>query len=177
MQGGGEGHGDPAFGLLSLSPAGKPETVEGSVWRPLGLPQRSPAHQAALAVGFLLCLPGDGHCFRAPGSLTVPCSVAGTSLAIPLYGNEGFLYFVPQFLSQASAPPVLLLFMCGCLSHFITHWLHPMLTGRAWARATINISLSIHMSHEPHGLLSASQDSASALIHASVLLFLTSFLM
>lgn len=89
---------------------------------------------------------GMGTASEHPAHSLCPAVLPGTSLAIPLYGNEGFLYFVPQFLSQASAPPVLLLFMCGCMSHFITHWLHPMLTGRAWARATINISFHSHVS-------------------------------
>lgn len=133
LRGGGERHGDPFFGVVSLSSvfhSGKPETGRkrafGSILAFLG---RSPADWAAEAAGFLLCLPSEGH---SPSSLAVPLQCGWDHSAHPS----------PMVMRRPlPRPPPHSASLCVVACHISLPAGSPMLTGRAWAWVTINISL------------------------------------
>lgn len=134
LRGGGERHGDPSFGVVSLSSvfhSGKPETGRKRAFDSiLAFLRRSPADWAAEAAGFLLCLPSEGH--------------SSSSLAVPLQcGWDHSAHPSPAVMRRPlpSPPPPFCFSLCVVACHISLPAGSPMLTGRAWAWVTINISL------------------------------------
>lgn len=92
--------------------------------------RRSPADWAAEAAGFLLCLPSEGH--------------SSSSLAVPLQcGWDHSAHPSPAVMRRPlpSPPPPFCFSLCVVACHISLPVGSPMLTGRAWAWVTINISL------------------------------------
>lgn len=95
-----------------------------------------PADWAAEAAGFLLCLPSDRHLQLTRCPPTVWLGSLCPSLS---YGDEESLVFV--HVSSLKAPTPFCLSLCVVTCHISLPTASPMLTGRAWAWATINIYL------------------------------------
>lgn len=129
------------LGILSLSPVvhrGKAQHVTGNAQltrlpRQCGPPAPTGPHHPSTVMGTAAS--------EQPSSLAIPYSVSGISVAIPLSPPEEGLWFVLRFLSRTFFFSSSASLMCGHMSHFIIHRLHPMLTERVWTWATINILL------------------------------------